>query len=136
MILDKFKLNGKIAIVTGAAKGLGRAIAEGLAEAGADICAVDILDMKETNRQIEKLGRKCVTVKADLSTKDCVAEIVDTAVKRSRLHGLMSPGPKAGLQPHPPNHRFSQKELLRKTQRIFSCQQHKFQLTLTSAPLF
>ena len=58
MILDKFKLNGKVAIVTGAAKGLGKAIAEGLAEAGADICAVDILDMKETKEDIEGLGRR------------------------------------------------------------------------------
>jgi 2-deoxy-D-gluconate 3-dehydrogenase len=82
MILDKFRLDGKVAIVTGSARGLGRAMAEGLAEAGADIALVDILDMKETQQQIEKLGRRCVTIKADLSTKDCVEEIVNTTVKK------------------------------------------------------
>ena len=82
MILDKFRLDGKVAIVTGSARGLGRAMAEGLAEAGADITLVDILDMKETQQQIEKLGRRCVTIKADLSSKDCVEEIVNTTVKK------------------------------------------------------
>ena len=82
MILDKFKLDGKVAIVTGSARGLGQAMASGLAEAGADICLVDILDMKETCQQIEKLGRRCITIKADLSSKDCVEEIVNTTVKK------------------------------------------------------
>ena len=82
MILDKFELDGKVAIVTGSARGLGQAMANGLAEAGADIALVDILDMKETQKQIEKLGRRCITIKADLSSKDCVERIVDTTVKK------------------------------------------------------
>ena len=82
MILDKFKLDGKVAIVTGSARGLGQAMAIGLAEAGADISLVDILDMKETQQQIEKLGRRCITIKADLSSKDCVEEIVNTTVQK------------------------------------------------------
>ena len=82
MILDKFKLDGKVAIVTGSARGLGQAMANGLAEAGADIALVDILDMKETQKQIEKLGRRCITIKADLSSKDCVEKIVNTTVKK------------------------------------------------------
>ncbi len=82
MVLDKFKLNGKVAIVTGSAKGLGRAMASGLAEAGADVALVDILDMKETRHQIEKIGRRCITIKADLSSKDCVEEIVNTTIQK------------------------------------------------------
>ena len=82
MILDKFELDGKVAIVTGSARGLGQAMANGLAEAGADIALVDILDMKETQKQIEKLGRRCIAIKADLSSKDCVERIVDTTVKK------------------------------------------------------
>jgi 2-deoxy-D-gluconate 3-dehydrogenase len=82
MILDKFRLDEKVAIITGSARGLGQAIAMGLAEAGADICLVDILDMKETQQQIKKLGRRCITIKADLSTKDCVEEIVNTTVQK------------------------------------------------------
>ena len=82
MILDKFKLDAKVAIVTGSARGLGQAMAIGLAEAGADISLVDILDMKETQQQIEKLGRRCITIKADLSSKDCVEDIVNTTVQK------------------------------------------------------
>jgi 2-deoxy-D-gluconate 3-dehydrogenase len=82
MILDKFELDGKVAIVTGSARGLGQAMAGGLAEAGADIALVDILDMKETQQQIEKLSRRCIMIKVDLSSKDCVERIVDATVKK------------------------------------------------------
>ena len=81
MILDQFKLDGKVAVVTGSARGLGQAIALGLAEAGADIALVDILDMNETKEQIEKMGRICVTITADLSKKESADLIVDQTVK-------------------------------------------------------
>jgi 2-deoxy-D-gluconate 3-dehydrogenase len=81
MILDQFKLDGKIAIVTGASRGLGRAIALGLAEAGADIALVDILDASDTKARIEKLGRRCVAIRADLGKKESAEEIVDKTVK-------------------------------------------------------
>jgi 2-deoxy-D-gluconate 3-dehydrogenase len=76
MILDKFKLDGKKAIVTGAARGLGQGIALGLAEAGADIALVDILDTSESKDKIEKLGRKAVSIKADLGKKESVDVII------------------------------------------------------------
>lgn len=76
MILDQFKLNGKVAIVTGAARGLGQAIAIGLAEGGADVAVVDILDTKETEDLIKNLNRKTVGIKADLSKKECVDDII------------------------------------------------------------
>ncbi|MBD3291090.1 2-dehydro-3-deoxy-D-gluconate 5-dehydrogenase KduD [candidate division KSB1 bacterium] len=76
MILDKFKLDKKVAIVTGAARGLGQAIAVGLAEAGADVALVDILPTDETQEQIESIGRKALGIRADLSDKIVVDEIV------------------------------------------------------------
>ncbi len=82
MILDQFKLDNKVAIVTGAARGLGQGIALGLAQAGANIAAVDILDQAETKKEVEKLGRKCITIKADLSDAACVDSIVTTTVKQ------------------------------------------------------
>ena len=82
MILDQFKLDGKCAIVTGSARGLGQAMALGLAEAGADLALVDILDMMATQQQIEALGRRCITVTADLSRPACVDTIVTTTVEK------------------------------------------------------
>ncbi len=81
MILDKFKLHGKVAIVTGAARGLGQGIAIGLAEAGADVVLVDILDMSDSRKQIENLGKRCETVTADLSKKESVDQIINKALK-------------------------------------------------------
>jgi len=80
-ILDKFKLDGKAALVTGASRGLGQALAIGLAEAGADVALVDLLSLDDTKAKIEKLGRKAVTINADLSTQKCVEPIIVKTVK-------------------------------------------------------
>ncbi len=82
MILDKFKLDGKMAIVTGASRGLGQGIALGLAEAGADIALVDVLDMADSQAQVEKLGRRCIAIQADLSKKESVDPIVTQTVEQ------------------------------------------------------
>jgi 2-dehydro-3-deoxy-D-gluconate 5-dehydrogenase len=66
-ILDQFRLDGKVALITGAARGLGQAMARGLAEAGADIMAVDQLDCSETRERIAGLGRKCEALTIDLT---------------------------------------------------------------------
>ncbi len=76
MILDKFKLDGKVAIVTGASRGLGKAMAIGLAQAGADIAAVARGDLSDTKNEIEKLHRKCLCIKADLAQSDSADKIV------------------------------------------------------------
>jgi 2-dehydro-3-deoxy-D-gluconate 5-dehydrogenase len=81
VILDQFKLDGKVAIVTGAGRGLGQGLAFGLAEAGADIAAVDVIDQAETKAGVEKRGRRCTMITADLSKGDCVSHIVDSTLK-------------------------------------------------------
>jgi len=80
-ILAKFALDKKTAIVTGAARGLGQAIALGLAEAGADVALVDLLSVDESRQKIEKLGRKAISIQADLSSIDCIDDIVKTTLK-------------------------------------------------------
>ncbi len=79
MILDKFRLDGKVAVVTGAARGLGQGMALGLAEAGADIVLVDLLDLTDSRSRVEALGRRCTAVTADLSHEESVARIVSAA---------------------------------------------------------
>jgi 2-dehydro-3-deoxy-D-gluconate 5-dehydrogenase len=80
-ILDLFKLNGKVAIVTGAARGLGQGLALAMAEAGADVATVDVLPQTETKAKVEALGRKCATIVADLSKTTDIPRIVDTTLK-------------------------------------------------------
>lgn len=70
MINDLHDLSGKVALVTGGSRGIGRAICLVLAEAGADILlnyARSDKQADEVKREIEKIGRRCVTVRADVS---------------------------------------------------------------------
>lgn len=108
MILDQFKLDGKVAIVTGAAQGLGQGIAVGLAEAGADVALVDILDMSESRKQIESLGRRCATVQANLMETDCIPKIIDTTV--TELGGIDILFNNAGIIRRAPITEFSEKD--------------------------
>jgi len=108
MILDRFKLDDKIAIVTGAAQGLGQGIAVGLAEAGADLALVDILDMSETRKQIESVGRRCVTITADLMDAGCVSTIIDTTVEE--LGGIDILFNNAGIIRRAPITEFTEKD--------------------------
>jgi len=80
MVLDKFKLDGKVALVTGANTGIGQGIAVALAEAGADIVAIGRSDMTETVNIITSIGRKCLVVMADLSNADVVPSIINSAL--------------------------------------------------------
>jgi 2-dehydro-3-deoxy-D-gluconate 5-dehydrogenase len=80
-ILDQFRLDGKVAIVTGAARGLGQGIALGLAEAGADIATVDVIDQAATIAEVKKRGRNGVAITADLSKTADIPRIIETTVK-------------------------------------------------------
>lgn len=84
MILDKFNLEGKVAIVTGCSRpsGLGFGMAEGLAEAGADIVGVGPSDMSATKKQIESIGRSFLEINANLKSTDEVENIVSTSLNR------------------------------------------------------
>jgi 2-deoxy-D-gluconate 3-dehydrogenase len=108
MILDKFKLDGKAAIVTGAARGLGQAIALGLAQAGADVAVADVLDMSDTQKQIEKLGRRCVTITADLMKKESADIIVKATVEK--LGGIDILFNNAGIIRRAPFTEFTEKD--------------------------
>ena len=89
-----FDLSGKVAVVTGAARGIGRAAATALAAAGADIVGIDIAgpvsatldyapaseaDLSQTGREVEALGRRWIALRLDqrdiAALRDAVAEI-------------------------------------------------------------
>lgn len=78
----KFNLNNKVAIVTGASSGIGKAIAIGLAEAGADIVCVARRNCADTISEIEKLGREAIYVSADLSELKSIDGIVNAALHK------------------------------------------------------
>ena len=81
MILDRFKVAERAAVVTGAGRGLGAAAAVALAEAGADvlISARTEDQLKSVAEQIEKIGRRALVVPADLSDLEAAAALADKA---------------------------------------------------------
>ncbi|MCB0685216.1 MAG: 2-dehydro-3-deoxy-D-gluconate 5-dehydrogenase KduD [Saprospiraceae bacterium] len=107
-ILSAFSLEGKTALVTGAARGLGQAMAIGLAEAGADLMLVDCDSLDVTSKEIEKLARKCGQLIVDLSTlkKRQAAELVEDTVKA--LGGLDIMVNNAGIIRRHPTVEFSE----------------------------
>jgi 2-dehydro-3-deoxy-D-gluconate 5-dehydrogenase len=80
-ILDAFRLTGKVAVITGAARGLGQGLALAMAEAGADVATIDVIPQDETKAKVEALGRKCVPMLADLSKTTDIPRIIDTTLK-------------------------------------------------------
>jgi 2-deoxy-D-gluconate 3-dehydrogenase len=83
VILDQFKLDGRIALVTGSSRGLGQAIAVALAEAGADVALVERSERPEgsgTAERIDALGRRHAVIRADLAERGVTDRIVEETV--------------------------------------------------------
>jgi NAD(P)-dependent dehydrogenase (short-subunit alcohol dehydrogenase family) len=92
-VLDSFRLDGKVAIVTGASSGLGVAFAQGLAQAGADvaICARRADRLQQTRQGIEAVGRRCVAIEADVSrVEDCGRVVERTVGELGRVDVLVN----------------------------------------------
>jgi NAD(P)-dependent dehydrogenase (short-subunit alcohol dehydrogenase family) len=81
-VLDMFRLAGKVAVVTGASSGLGVAIAQALAEVGADVAlgARRVDRLEETAQLVRDAGRKVVTVATDVANPEQCQALVDAAV--------------------------------------------------------
>lgn len=82
-MLDLFSLKGKVAMVTGAAQGIGREIALGFAQYGADIAAVDLNEerLQTLKSDIEALNQRCLTLKVDLGQIPQIEQMVEQTVK-------------------------------------------------------
>jgi NAD(P)-dependent dehydrogenase (short-subunit alcohol dehydrogenase family) len=92
-ILDRFRLDGKVAIVTGASSGLGIAFACALAEAGADVAlaARRVERLEQTRRLVEQRGRRALVVKADVrDPQACAATVQATVAEFAHLDILVN----------------------------------------------
>ena len=79
MTTGPFRLDGRTAIVTGASRGLGASMAIALAEAGADVALVARGDLGATAAAVEKLGRRVISICADLADRSAPAAIMKAA---------------------------------------------------------
>jgi 2-deoxy-D-gluconate 3-dehydrogenase len=110
MILDQFRLTGRVALVTGAAQGLGQGYAIALAEAGADIVALDLSDVTDTGKAITALGRRFYSVQCDLrnaSVSDLNEIVNESVTQLGRLDILVN---NAGIIRRAPAIEFSEKD--------------------------
>jgi NAD(P)-dependent dehydrogenase (short-subunit alcohol dehydrogenase family) len=92
-ILERFRLDGKVAIVTGASAGLGVAVAQALAEAGADLAlgARRVDALKETQRLVEAAGSRAICVSTDISDQaQCQALVDATMAEFGRVDVLIN----------------------------------------------
>ena len=83
MTLPDFSLKDKVAIVTGAKRGIGKAIAVTFAEAGADVvvCGRTLTELEEVTSEIRALGRRSLALKTDVTMKNEVTSLVERTVK-------------------------------------------------------
>jgi NAD(P)-dependent dehydrogenase (short-subunit alcohol dehydrogenase family) len=81
MTLADFSLEGRVALVTGASKGLGAEIARVMAEAGADVVASarDMTGLQATAAAVAERGRKCHVVRTDVTVEAELRQMVDEA---------------------------------------------------------
>jgi len=109
-------LEGKVAVVTGAARGIGRALAEGLAAAGADIASLDLTESTEMVAAVTGMGRRAIGIPTDVSSPESVAAAAATVVAElGPAHILVN---NAGLHPHQTSFADTSWELWSKTMRV------------------
>jgi 7-alpha-hydroxysteroid dehydrogenase len=83
VILDRFKLDGRVALVTGGGRGIGRGIALAYAEAGADVVvsARTQADVDAVADSIRKLGRRALAVSCDVTVRDQLDQLVERSMR-------------------------------------------------------
>jgi NAD(P)-dependent dehydrogenase (short-subunit alcohol dehydrogenase family) len=82
MIIDKYRLDNKVALITGGSRGIGKAIASCYAEAGADVVIASRKqeELDQTAREISTLGRRCLPVAAHAAKIEDLDRLVNTTM--------------------------------------------------------
>jgi 7-alpha-hydroxysteroid dehydrogenase len=122
MILDRFRLTDRVALVTGASKGIGRGIALGFAEAGADVALASRTraDLERVAEEVRARGRRALVVPCDVNERGQLEALVESAWKEfGRIDVLVN---NAGGSPPKP--------ALRTSERMF---EQAFHFNVTSA---
>ncbi len=96
----RYDLKGKVAVVTGSGRGLGKWITLGLAEAGADVLVADLdgKNAEKTSQEVKRMGRKSISIEIDVGNVDAVAKMMEKA--RDGLGGLDILVNNAGINIH------------------------------------
>jgi 2-deoxy-D-gluconate 3-dehydrogenase len=105
--MELFSLTGQVAVVTGATRGLGQAMAVGLAQAGADLALIQrSASNTETKEMIEQLGRRCEIIRCDVSVMEEVNRVMEQVDEIfGRVDILVN---NAGIQRRSPAEEFSE----------------------------
>ncbi|MBU1205635.1 MAG: SDR family NAD(P)-dependent oxidoreductase [Proteobacteria bacterium] len=82
MILDQFRVDHQVAVVTGGSRGIGQAIALGLAEAGADIVVVSRTPNGDVEKKITSMGRRYVHLAADLTQREQTRNVIPAVLEK------------------------------------------------------
>src|SRR4030042_1470941 len=110
MVLGKFSLKGKSGIVTGGGSGIGKAIAKGMVEAGAEVVIAgrNKERLEEAVNEIEKFGGSVVAIEADISKMEDIKKLVDQTVKKfGKIDFLFN---NAGIIRRTPSEDFTEKD--------------------------
>jgi NAD(P)-dependent dehydrogenase (short-subunit alcohol dehydrogenase family) len=89
MVNNLFDLTGKVAIVTGAARGIGQGIAIEFAKHGADVVVSDIIPGDETVKKIKGLKKRSIYVKTDISSKKQVENLITQTIKEFKRMDIL-----------------------------------------------
>lgn len=108
MILDRFRLDGKVALITGGTKGIGRAISLGMAEAGADVAVVSRSPNPELEASVTASGRRFFHHRADLTDREQSKTVIPAAVEALGAVDILVNN--AGIIPRAPAAEFTEKD--------------------------